>query len=260
MCAAASGGSILTSTDPTGGQAAWTATPLTNYGITSVSCTSPNLCLAGATDGSIFTSTAPNGGQSTWTARQIGQPAVCGDDGCDYDSIQAVSCASPQLCAATDDANLWVSTDPGAANPTWTKSQMPPSGRVLTCPADDLCVSANGEEIDATTNPSSASPTWTVTHLPTVTGDSGFGTTSPGSVSSVSCPSTQLCVAVDKIAGYAFAGNPTDPSSWTATKIDSPLVSHGVPPVSLTSVSCPPSGPCVAVDAVGNAIVGSMSG
>lgn len=260
LCAAVSGSSILTSTDPAGGQAAWTATPLANPGMTSVSCPTPNLCLAGGIDGSILTSTAPNGGQSTWTQQQIGQPGVCDKYGCGYDSIQAVSCASPELCAATDGPNLWVSTDPGKANATWAKSPMPDSFHVLTCPADDLCVSANGEEIDATTNPSSPSPTWIVTHLPMVTGTSGFGVTSHGLVSSVSCPSAQLCVAVDAIAGYAFTGNPTDPSSWTATKIDSPLTGLNLGQTSLTGVSCSPSGPCVAVDASGNAIVGTVSG
>jgi hypothetical protein len=260
FCAAVSYSSILTSTDPTGGQTAWTATTLANVGMTSVSCPSPNLCLAGGTDGSILTSADPTGGPSTWTSQQLGQPPVCDKYGCNDDSIEAVSCASAQLCSATDGPNLWVSTDPGATGATWTKSQMPRSSGVLTCPSDNLCVSANVEEIDATTNPSSPSPTWTVTHLPRVTGPGGFGQVSTGFVSSISCLSTQLCVAVDKVAGYAFSGNPTDPSSWTATKIDTPLPGLNLGPIGLTGVSCAPSGPCFAVDAAGKVVVGQVTG
>jgi hypothetical protein len=260
LCAAVWSNSILTSTDPTGGAAAWTVTALQYPGLTSISCPSSNLCVAGAGDGSVWTSTDPTGGSATWHSAQLGQPAVCGKYGCDDDSIAAVSCASEQLCAATDGPNLWVSTDPATPGATWTKSKTPGGGHVLTCPAENLCVTANLEEIDATPNPSSPSPTWTITHLPPVTGPSGFGMTSSGSVSSVSCPSTQQCVAVDVVAGYAFMGNPTNPSSWTATKIDSPIPGLSLGPVGLTGVSCPPSGPCIAVDAGGNAIVGQLTG
>jgi hypothetical protein len=260
MCAAVAGSSILTSTAPAGGSGAWSSTHPDNPGMTQISCPSATLCLVGGIDGAILTSTDPTGAPSAWTSQQLGQPPVCEKYGCDYDTLTAVSCSSEQLCAATDGPNLWVSTDPGATNASWTKSQMPPSWYVLTCPADNLCVSANGEEIDATTDPSAPTPTWIATHLPTVTGPSGFGTVSQGSVSSISCPSTQLCAAVDKIAGYAFTGNPTDPSSWTATKLDTPLAGFNFGPTSLTGVSCPSSGPCIAVDAIGKAFVGQVTG
>lgn len=233
---------------------------------TAVSCPSLNLCVAGSFAGAIFTSTDPTGGAGAWSSTRVGAPPVCGDRSCVSDSIEAVSCASEKLCAATDGENLWVSTSPGTPSASWTKSALPKSrpsqySRVLACPAVNLCVSAIDEELDATSDPSNPSPTWVVTHLPSVTGAGDFGSRTPGVVSAVSCPSTQLCVAVDDVAGYAFAGDPTEPNSWTATKIDTPLVDPLVRgPGALTGVSCWLSGLCVAVDAAGKMIVGRVSG
>ena len=259
LCAGVLGSSVLTSTNPAGGTSAWGAVTLST--LTGVSCPSGNLCVAGALDGAIYTSTDPTGGAGAWSSTQLGDtPTECGKYGCSLDPITAVSCASAQLCTATDGSHLWSSTDPGTPSAAWTKSPMPFSAGVLTCSADNLCVSANGEQIDANTDPSSPSPTWIATELPTVTGVGESGAPSTGFVSSVSCPSTQLCVAVDDVAGYAFTGNPTEPGSWTATKIDSPLSGFPVGARALTGVSCPPSGACVAVDAAGNVILGRVSG
>ena len=222
LCAGVSGSAVLISTDPTGSAAAWSVATLST--LRAVSCPSVNLCIAGAGDGAIYTSTDPNGNAGAWSSTQLGEPPECGNYECTEDPIEAVACAPEQLCAATDGSNLWSSTDPGTPGATWTKSQMRLNSGVLTCPTENLCVSADREEIDATTDPSSPSPTWIATHLPTVTGTGDSGAPATGLVSSVSCPSTQLCVAVDDGAGYAFTGNPTDPNSWTATKIDSPLL------------------------------------
>ena len=201
LCAGVSGSAVLTSTDPTGTAAAWSVATLST--LRAVSCPSVNVCVAGAGDGAIYASIDPTGGAGAWSPTQLGEPPVCDKYACSLDPIEAVSCASEQLCAATDGSNLWSSTDPGTPSATWTKSQMPLNSGVLACPGENLCVSADAEQIDATTDPSSPSPTWIVTHLPTVTGTGDIGAPATGLLSSVSCPSTRLCVAVDYVAGYA---------------------------------------------------------
>lgn len=262
LCAGTSVLDVLTSTAPTGGGAAWSVAALPYPGVTAISCPSANLCAAGGVDGSVLTTTDPTGGAGAWTSQQLGvAPYDCDKYGCTYDSITAVSCASQKLCGATDGYDLWVSTDPGADGATWVESQLPSTSSTLACPADDLCVGAGAAEIYATTDPSDASPTWTVTQLPKITNPAPSGTSMLASVSSVSCLSRQLCVAIDESAGYAFAGNPTDPNSWTATRIEPPLPGpHQSPVAAVTGVSCAPAGPCIAVDTAGAIIIGRVSG
>ena len=63
----------------------------------------------------------------------------------------------------------------------------------------------------------------------------------------VSCPSSGLCVAVDRGGNVVTSTNPTGgATAWTVTHVDG---SNG-----LDSVSCPSSGLCVAVDDAGNVV------
>jgi hypothetical protein len=65
-------------------------------------------------------------------------------------------------------------------------------------------------------------------------------------LSSVSCPSESLCVAVDREGNALSTGSPTSPgASWTRVSID--------PGQQLASVSCPSANLCVAVDRHGRA-------
>ena len=125
----------------------------------------------------------------------------------------------------------------------------------MYCPTDSLCLGPSGAALEATTDPVDATPRWTTMNLPRIVIPATF----ESYISGLSCVSAQLCVAVDTL-GYAFVGNPADPNSWTATKIDYsppvPAFDHG----SLTGVSCTPSGRCVAVDGKGNVIIGTTSG
>jgi hypothetical protein len=73
-----------------------------------------------------------------------------------------------------------------------------------------------------------------------VTIDSG------NALSSVSCPSESLCVAVDRDGNALSSGTPTSPGiPWNVTGHD--------PLQELSSVSCPTAGLCVAVDRHGDA-------
>jgi hypothetical protein len=65
--------------------------------------------------------------------------------------------------------------------------------------------------------------------------------------SSISCPSTTLCVAADRFGNIATATNPWSPSaSWTVTHVDS---------AKLESVSCWSPTQCAAADEAGNVLL-----
>ena len=66
-------------------------------------------------------------------------------------------------------------------------------------------------------------------------------------IDSISCPSTALCVAVDRGGYVLWSTDPAGgPLAWNATDVDGNA--------ELTSVSCPSTVLCVAVDAAGNVI------
>ena len=101
-------------------------------------------------------------------------------------------------------------------------------------------------QIAATPTPNAASPlTWAapvrVDHQPSFEGTS---------LSSVSCPGSGLCVAVDNSGNVVTSSNPTGgPVAWTVTKVDASN--------SLFGVSCPSSGFCAVVDNDGNVVTSS---
>ena len=110
----------------------------------------------------------------------------------------------------------------------------------------------NGGNALITTNPTAAKATWSAP----VKVDPGGGLTG------VSCASTSLCVAVDG-PGYAvLTTNPTAASpKWSGpTSIDASAL-RGIDGTSyLSGISCASTSLCVAVDGVGNAVVGSGAG
>jgi hypothetical protein len=257
---------LLTSGDPANA-GAWTSTPLR---FEDVSCSTATFCAGSDYLGKIHVSNNPSGGASAWSSQQIGARVQCsGSAGqyCRYDSLTAVSCPSISFCATTDGTDLWTSTHPSTPDAAWSKSPLPKfpgqfPGRVsLYCPTPSLCLAAANATLETTSDPADPSPQWTAAKLPKVVLPADFGPAASASISGVSCVSVQLCVAVDQEGGYAFEGNPSDPNSWTATKIDYSSLNPGsVDAASLTGVSCTPNGRCVAIDGSGNVIVGTTSG
>jgi hypothetical protein len=262
------GSQLVLSTDPSN-PSAWSGNAV-GAPITAVSCPTARLCVAPDDVGAIHVSGNPWGGPTAWSSQQLGTPVQCERQYCDYDPLTAVSCPSANLCATTDGTYLWTSTDPGAADPTWAKSTPPVHVSRLYCPTESLCLAASNPVspfgvvsppiLEATSDPADPSPQWTAMSLPKVVIPASFGPAGAASLSGVSCVSAQLCVAVDQVGGYAFAGNPSDPNSWTATKVDYSSPVPVLSPASLTGLSCAPSGRCVAVDGTGHVLVGTASG
>ena len=99
FCVATGGLRAVTSTHPTGGNAAWTTQvqggPASNT-IGGVACASPSLCIAGD-DGVVWESMDPSGGEAAWGEQS-------GLDG--NNPLGAAACASESLCFVADEALL----------------------------------------------------------------------------------------------------------------------------------------------------------
>ena len=256
-CAATTAsGTLITSADPSN-PGAWSSTAL---GLNDVSCPTATFCVGSDGLGAIHTSRNPKDSATAWSSQQIGAAPQCERQYCNYDPLTAVSCPSTNLCATTDGKYLWTSTDPTAPDAAWTKSALPSQVQRLYCPTESLCLAASSAALEVTTNPVDPAPKWTAMNLPKIVIPATFGPAFVPYISGLSCVSAQLCVAVDNQGGNTFVGNPTDPNSWTATKVDYSSPAPVLYPGSLTGVSCTSSGRCVAADGSGNVVVGTTSG
>jgi hypothetical protein len=93
MCVIANGdGSVATSTNPTGGPAAWSHAKIDRGELTGVSCPSVSLCVAVDLAGSVLTSQQPASGASSWTKKTMA-PGL---------AFNGVSCSAGPLCVAVD--------------------------------------------------------------------------------------------------------------------------------------------------------------
>ena len=217
LCVAVdSAGRVATSTDPTGGFAAWTLSAVDpGKSISSVSCPTTTFCAAVDQDGNVLTSTNPAGGVSAWKLTPLrrgwGQPSI--------------SCPSASLCVIVGARDVAVSTDPAAGGAAWTvRSGVDHHGLFLSvaCPSASLCVASdNSSYMFATTDPVAGA--WTATKVST---DFPAG---------LSCPSVSLCVA----GGYNGVVSSTDPGHGTWHSVN-------VPPV-LFGMSCASASLCVGV-------------
>ena len=232
LCVAVdSSGTIVTSSDPTGGETAWSQSYYESYAstggvpvtdINAVSCTTSSLCVAVGTADYAFVSSNPTGGPSDWTENIV--------DG--YNSLQSVSCPAVSLCVAVDDAgNIITSSDPTTAGATWSIVHEYNPFTSVSCPTTTLCVAANDYAFYTSTDPTGGASSWTATTPPTNT-----------ALFDVSCPAVTLCVASDQGGDLITSTDPTGgTASWTVT----PYATLGV--LGEKYVSCPTVGFCVAV-------------
>jgi hypothetical protein len=146
--AAARGGRLFISTDPTGGAGAWraVATPAGSGDLEGASCVSIVLCAVGNMTGNILTTTNPSaGGGATWSEANAGGSA----------QVTGVSCPTANACVAVDDnGDVMTSTDPTAAASAWQfENLMPftPEGQPhnalfgASCPSIALCALVGSE-------------------------------------------------------------------------------------------------------------------
>ncbi len=212
-------------------KATWSTTPF-NIGTyaqayTAVSCPSTTMCLAGDTSGqySVYSFT----GSPSWTAPIPVSSIVDGD------TIDSISCPTISFCMAVNASGLAMTYSSGS----WSSISPVESAAALvavSCASSSSCeaVSANG---DAYTY----SGSWTA--------DGSIGTGPSTPPTSMSCPTTSLCMVVG-LMGTVEVGSGT---SWTSlSSVDGTN--------ELTSVSCASSSVCTAVDSAGNVVELAFSG
>jgi hypothetical protein len=211
-------GLIYTSTNPTGGSAAWSVTDLDSGGpnthLHGISCPSPSFCAASAGGGKIVTSTNPTGGVSAWSVSQLESPL----------ELRGISCASPSLCVAVGDdgqaspeitnhSAIVSSTNPLGGAASWKQVQPPGSQGSLfgiSCPTAGLCVTGNAfGELIVSTAPTGDASVWRNVQ--------GGGTVQ---LTAADCPSASQCVVVDNNSDVLTSTNPSgDPGDWTFTNV-----------------------------------------
>lgn len=245
FCVALSGGNVVTSSNPSGGSSAWTVTRVdgTNA-LSAISCPSTDFCAAVDDVGNVVTSNNPRGGAAAWALTHVdgSNCTVQTSRNGPLCALLGVSCPSSGFCVASDYwGNVVVSSDPRAGASAWKLVHV--SSNLLasvSCPSRDLCIAVDilGNAV-ISSNPSGGSSAWKVVHIDgpgcvvTETYASCF-------LSSVSCPATSFCVAVDEFGKVVTSINPVGgTAAWKITD----LSSAG----SLRGVSCPTTGQCFAI-------------
>jgi hypothetical protein len=146
--AAASGGRLFASTDPSGGAGAWRTvpTPAGAGDFEGASCVSTMLCAVGNMTGNILTTTNPAAaGGATWSEANAGGSV----------QVTGVSCPSANACLAVDNnGDVMTSTHPTGGASTWHfENLMPfkPEGQPhnalfgASCASTSLCALVGGE-------------------------------------------------------------------------------------------------------------------
>jgi hypothetical protein len=144
-------------------------------------------------------------------------------------------------------------TPPAALASAWTTARLSgAAGKVfllgVSCPSQGLCVAVGTNNLIASsTDPTGGSSAWRFVYA----GEGPWPKTenwptegiSGRQIQSVSCPSTNLCVAVTDQGNIYTSTNPTGgASSWATTQIDGKGSN-----IHLFGVSCPATNLCVAV-------------
>ncbi len=213
LCVAVSGerytaGKILTSTDPTGGAAAWNVAQLDEtLDFRGVSCGTPTLCVATAQQGRLLVSTDPTGGPAAWT--ELGTPGGPGD-------LQGVSCAATVLCVTGNaGGNILSSTNPTSLS-SWREADGGPSVQVtgVSCLPTRQCVAVdNNGDVLISNDPTRGRSSWSQTQLiPYVQPPSELDQPL-NALFGVSCVSVSFCALVGA-DGQIFTS--TDPFAVTS--------------------------------------------
>jgi hypothetical protein len=208
-------GNILVATDPPSG--GWASHPVSDTGITALSCPAQTLCVATDSRGSVFTSRDAFTLHPTWTTTQLGAGYLTG-----------VSCPTTTLCVATGIFDTILSTtDPTGGSAAWhAVSGSLTRFRGVSCATASLCVAVSdtGDAFTAT-NPTGPMSAWRRTPV--------IAPTAFGGLVAVACPSSALCVAVDHAGDIATTTDPVA-GSWSAVSV----------PDTLHAVACSSSSMC----------------
>ncbi|HEX3618248.1 MAG TPA: hypothetical protein VHU61_17010 [Solirubrobacteraceae bacterium] len=166
------------------------------------------------------------------------------NDGGGFDSVAcapSVSTGKSLFCIAGDvRGDIFATAHPAQGKSQWLRRYIDPKNAItgISCPSATLCVAvdASGRVLHSTT-PLGGVASWSKpvsVDSATLTGGGAAG------FSSIDCPTTTFCIAVDNAANgqVAYTTNPTGPASaWTLTTVGSGVL--------LDSVACATPTLCV---------------
>lgn len=247
LCVIASGLDVVSSTDPTGGAAAWSAAqivPIPNS-LIAISCPTTSGCVAVDDTGSAFASVDPAGGARTWVQHTIvpgpSKPQPSGV-GCTrlgvcfvvdtagggftastpltawtartlepgYNALGGVICPTATVCFAWDNSGNVLRSRAGGAPKSWKVARVDGTNPILglVCPSASLCVGYDGQHrLISSADPAGGAAGWQL------------ATVDPThTINSLACPSVKLCVAVDDAGNVLTSTDPSaGPTTWTTT-------------------------------------------
>lgn len=244
-------GGVLTASGPY-----WDSTTVWSHGdidggvpLTGASCgrNSP-FCAVIDQEGNVLATRDPNREDFEWTKTHLSD-----------DALDGISCPFDELCVATDDGSVLVSTEPLGGAGAWTKTYVN-AGRSISCTEAELCVTVREDGgIVVSTEPAAGVVAWTETLDTRVNG-----------LDEVACPNMwgpMLCAAT------TYGGNGSlgtvlesqDPASghWVRNNVYNAPIVRPDPTVDLhtkdlTGVACAGGDMCAVVDTHGTAIVSEI--
>ena len=238
-------GHVMTTSDATGGAAAWRIRKLgVGYNMVSqVTCPSRSLCVAVDNAGNVVTSTDP-GVASTWKVAHVGE-------------VGSLACASTSLCAMFNGAtgDVIVSTGPAGGATAWRIFHIDTATNGVSgiaCGSTSLCVAFDGAgDVLTSTDPEGGASAWHFSHVDhaSISCGSHEMDTCQGTITALECPSANECVATDSI-GYVLASANPAAGEWNQAPIDVTVDQYN--PIDL--LACPSASFCAAADFTGGVL------
>lgn len=236
---------LLYSTNPTGGAAAWSSVSMPFA--TSLACPTESFCAAVDGGGEVLTSTDPLGGADAWSATDLELP----EWRLGPNELKKISCPSESFCAVGGDVGtVVVSDDPTGGKAAWSPTFVGnpedfhngagPNIDGLDCPSASFCAATMWSgTISTSDEPLGGSSAW------------NFEGTDGAFFRAVSCGAGgDLCVAVSRLG---FALSSFDASSAEPTWSPPEAFAHE----GLEDVACEPGGSfCLVVDDQGYVTLG----
>ena len=205
--AAVSDGTVLTSSDPAGGAAAWTRSGVLGpnaFGTsnqTAMACRPDGSCLIPYIGGGLANVAFGPPATATLTGSLSG-----------LTEIRGLSCPSKTLCIGVDDAGAVLRSSQAGGRRLELEATLQPAVtnglNSVSCPRTGFCAAVGDDDTLLTSSTPASASTWQYTKLP-FTWEDGEGGTNIEDLGSISCASPTACVATGSV-NQLFVS--TDPS------------------------------------------------
>jgi hypothetical protein len=212
--------------------------------LTDVSCPTTKLCLAIAGN-MVLSTTDPGAAKPAWKPARLKVGIGL---------LEAITCPTTSLCVAPASTGaVWVSTNPTGGATGWRPTTLVAAGQSIDAVGcargSTLCVAAisaglvSAPRFATTTDPAGGRGAWKMAPVPV-----------PASAAptSISCPSTALCVGISYDDIVASTRPSAGGMSWTAA----PVLTSGLG-VALTALDCGSASRCTAAASDGTVLTSS---